>query len=73
MTMVAGVFDNFSGLPLPSPGVEVLDCRKLGRIDVLDPFALSSVVPCGRRPSSFHTDSDASCPLHDCLGVLGPC
>ena len=35
MTRVAGVFDNYQGLPLTSPGIEVLDGRKLGPGDVL--------------------------------------
>jgi hypothetical protein len=35
MTRVAGVYDNFQGLPLTPPGIKVLDCRKLGPSDVL--------------------------------------
>ena len=35
MTGVAGVFDNFSGLPLTPPGVEVLDGSQLCPSDVL--------------------------------------
>ena len=35
MTRVAGVFDNFQGLPLTPPGIEVLDGRKLCPSDVL--------------------------------------
>ena len=35
MTRVAVVFDNFYGLPLTPAGIEVLDFRKLGPIDVL--------------------------------------
>ena len=35
MTGVAGVFDNFLGLPLTPPGVEVLDDRQLSPSDVL--------------------------------------
>ena len=35
MTRVAGVFDNFYGLPLTPPALEVLDGRKLGPSDVL--------------------------------------
>ena len=35
MTRVARVFDNFKGLPLTLPDVEVLDGRKLGSSDVL--------------------------------------
>ena len=35
MTRVAGVFDNFHGLPLTPPGIEVLDGRKRGPSDVL--------------------------------------
>ena len=35
MTTVAGVFDNFKGLPLTPPGVEVLDGRQLCPRDVL--------------------------------------
>ena len=35
MTGVAGVFDNFQGLPLIPPGLEVLDGRQLCPNDVL--------------------------------------
>ena len=38
MTGVAGVFNNFQGLPLTPPGIEVLDGRKLdvlGRLHTL--------------------------------------
>jgi hypothetical protein len=35
MTGVAGIFDNFSGLPLTLSGVEVLDGRQLCPSDVL--------------------------------------
>lgn len=35
MTRVAEVFDNFQGLPLTPPGIEVLDGRKLGPSNVL--------------------------------------
>ena len=35
MTGVAGVFDNFQGLPLTLPGVAVLDGRQLCPSDVL--------------------------------------
>jgi hypothetical protein len=31
---VTGVFDNFLGLPLTPPSIEVLDGRKLGPIDI---------------------------------------
>ena len=34
MSRVAGVFDNFLGLPLTPAGIEVLDGRKLGPSDV---------------------------------------
>ena len=33
MARVAGVFDNFQGLPLTPHGIAVLDGRKLGRGD----------------------------------------
>ena len=35
MTRVAGVFDNFEGLPRTQPSIEVLDKRKLGPGDIL--------------------------------------
>jgi hypothetical protein len=48
MTRVAGVLDNFYGLPLTPLGIEVLDSRKLGHSDdniphskALKSFALS--------------------------------
>ena len=47
---VAGVFDNFMGLPLKPPSIEVLDGRKLGPSDVLGlmhhpQYAAPSVMP----------------------------
>jgi hypothetical protein len=35
MTGVAGVVDNFQGLPLTPPGVEILDGRQLSPTDIL--------------------------------------
>ena len=106
MTRVAGVSDNFSGLPLTQPGIEVLDGRRLGPSDVLGRmhYPMQCLAVRGRAvaiPGSDATRQGALdgaaekpfedlrthaksfrspegewvllCPLHDCLGVLGPC
>ena len=58
MSKVAGVFENFSGLPLTTPGIEVLDGRELASSDVL---------------GHSHYPLVLSCPLHNCKRVFGPC
>jgi hypothetical protein len=64
MTQVAGVFDNFQGLPLTPPGVEVLDGRNLCPSDLLGRthYPLKCLVVGGRAiavPGSDATGQDA--------------
>ena len=59
MTRVAGVFDNFLGLPLTPPGIEVLDGRKLGPSDVLGRthYPLSCLAVGGRAVAILGSDA----------------
>ena len=60
---VAGVFDNFYGLPLKPPGIEVLDGSKLGPSDVLGRSHYPLCLDVGGRavaiPGSDATSQDA--------------
>ena len=64
MTRVAGVFDNYQGLPLTPPGIEVLDGRKLCPSNVLSRthYPLQCLAVGGRAvaiPGSDATSQDA--------------
>ena len=59
MTGLTGVFDNFLGLPLTPPGVEVLDGRQLSPSDVLGRthYPLSCLVVGGQAVAVSGSDA----------------